>query len=68
MFGMWSIIPLLYLLSLRYFTGFLRLPWRWAGGGLLGLSAWVLIFFWSRYHQRSGRRRPRQGSAGDNSW
>lgn len=36
-FGMWSIIPyFLYLLSLWYFTGFLRLPGAGRGGGLLG--------------------------------
>lgn len=49
-FGMWSIIPyFLYLLSLWYFTGFLRLA---LGGAVVcwGLSAWVLIFFWSRFH------------------
>jgi uncharacterized membrane protein (GlpM family) len=29
-FGMWSIIPyFIYLLSLWYFTGIMRLPWRW---------------------------------------
>lgn len=36
-FGMWSIIPyFLYLLSLWYFTGFLRLPGAGRGSGLLG--------------------------------
>lgn len=35
-FGMWSIIPyFIYLLSLWYFTGFLRLPGAGRGGGLL---------------------------------
>ena len=50
--GMWSIIPyFLYLLSLWYFTGFLRLPLALGGAVVCwGLSAWVLIFFWSRFH------------------
>ena len=50
-FGMWSIIPyFLYLLSLWYFTGFLRLPLALSGAVVCwGLSAWVLIFFWSRF-------------------
>jgi uncharacterized membrane protein (GlpM family) len=49
---MWSIIPyFLYLLSLWYFTGFLRLPLALSGAVVCwGLSAWVLIFFWSRFH------------------
>lgn len=51
-FGMWSIIPyFLYLLSLWYFTGFLRLPLALGGAVVCwSLSAWVLIFFWSRFH------------------
>jgi len=51
-FGMWSIIPyFLYLLSLWYFTGFLRLPLALGGAVVCWcLSAWVLIFFWSRFH------------------
>ena len=41
-FGMWSIIP--------YFR-FLRLPLALSGAVVCwGLSAWVLIFFWSRFH------------------
>ncbi|MEG5655541.1 GlpM family protein [Enterobacter hormaechei] len=56
-FGMWSIIPyFIYLLSLWYFTGFLRLPMALGGAVVCwSLSAWVLIFFWSRFHQRRGR-------------
>ena len=39
-FGMRSIIPyFIYLLSLWYFTGFLRLPRRWAGRWSAGASA-----------------------------
>ena len=51
-FGMWSIIPyFLYLLSLWYFTGFMRLPLALSGAVVCwGLSAWVLIFFWSRFN------------------
>ncbi|KNC91881.1 GlpM family protein [Trabulsiella odontotermitis] len=51
-FGMWSIIPyFLYLLSLWYFTGFWRLPWALTGAvACWGLSAWVLIAVWSRFH------------------
>ncbi|EKS7426535.1 TPA: GlpM family protein [Enterobacter cancerogenus] len=51
-FGMWSIIPyFLYLLSLWYFTSFLRLPLALSGAVVCwALSAWVLIFFWSRFH------------------
>ena len=52
LFGMWSIIPyFIYLLSLWYFTGFLRLPMALGGAVVCwSLSAWVLIFFWSRFH------------------
>ena len=51
-FGMWSIIPyFLYLLSLWYFTGMMRLPLALGGAVLCwSLSAWVLIFCWSRFH------------------
>ena len=51
-FGMWSIIPyFFYLLSLWYFTGFLRLPLALTGAVLCwSLSAWVLIACWSRFH------------------
>ncbi|WP_318392620.1 GlpM family protein [Enterobacter sp.] len=51
-FGMWSIIPyFLYLLSLWYFTGFLKLPLALGGAVVCwSLSAWVLIYFWSRWH------------------
>ena len=51
-FGMWSIIPyFIYLLSLWYFTGFLRLPVALTGAVVCwSLSAWVLIACWSRFH------------------
>lgn len=51
-FGMWSIIPyFIYLLSLWYFTGFLRLPLALTGAVVCwSLSAWVLIACWSRFH------------------
>jgi uncharacterized membrane protein (GlpM family) len=48
---MWSIIPyFLYLLSLWYFTGFLRLPLALGGAVVCwSLSAWCYLF-WSRFH------------------
>jgi len=51
-FGMWSIIPyFLYLLSLWYFTGFMRVgPALGAAVLCWCFSAWVLIFCWSRFH------------------
>ncbi|SFR06656.1 Uncharacterized membrane protein, GlpM family [Enterobacter sp. kpr-6] len=51
-FGMWSIIPyFLYLLSLWYFTGFLKLPLALGGAVVCwSLSAWVIIYCWSRWH------------------
>lgn len=51
-FGMWSIIPyFVYLLSLWYFTGFMRVPVALAGAVICwSLSAWVLIYCWSRFH------------------
>ncbi|HBX13161.1 MAG TPA: hypothetical protein DEF92_10275 [Leclercia adecarboxylata] len=53
-FGMWAIIPyFLYLLSLWYFIGMMRLPLPLALGGAVVcwcFSAWVLIFCWSRFH------------------
>ncbi|VFS57187.1 Inner membrane protein ydgC [Kluyvera cryocrescens] len=49
---MWSIIPyFLYLLSLWYFTGMMRLPLALAGAvACWGVSAWLLIFLWGRFH------------------
>ncbi len=51
-FGMWAIIPyFLYLLSLWYFIGMMRLPLALSGAVVCWcLSAWVLIFCWSRFH------------------
>ncbi|MGP3592039.1 GlpM family protein [Vagococcus sp. WN89Y] len=51
-FGMWAIIPyFIYLLSLWNFTGVMRV-WPALGCAVLCwcLSAWLLIFFWSRWH------------------
>jgi uncharacterized membrane protein (GlpM family) len=51
-FSMWSIIPyFVYLVSLWYFTGFMRLPVA-LGGSVVswGLSAWLLIFCWIKLH------------------
>ncbi|MEI2265068.1 GlpM family protein [Erwinia sp. CGal63] len=49
-FGMWAIIPyFVYLLSLWYFVGLVRLPL--ALGGAVGcwcLAAWLLITLWAR--------------------
>ena len=40
-----------YLLSLWYFTGMMRLPLALAGAvGCWGLCAWLLILGWSRFH------------------
>lgn len=51
-FGMWSIIPyFIYLLSLWYFTGVMRLPYALAGAVICwSLAAWLLILGWSRFH------------------
>ena len=51
-FGMWAIIPyFLYLLSLWYFVGAMRLPLALGGAVVCWcLSAWMLIFCWSRFH------------------
>ena len=51
-FGMWSIIPyFVYLVSLWYFTGIMRLPLALAGAvGCWGLCAWLLILGWNHFH------------------
>lgn len=51
-FGMWAIIPyFIYLLSLWYFTGFMRLPLALSAAVICwSLSAWLLILCWSRFH------------------
>lgn len=51
-FGMWSIIPyFLYLLTLWFFTGVMRLPLALGCAVLCwSLSAWLLILVWSRFH------------------
>lgn len=47
-FSMWSIIPyFVYLASLWYFTGMMRLPAAFVGSvACWGISAWVLIICW----------------------
>ena len=59
-FGMWSIIPyFIYLLSLWYFTGFLRWAGRWsAGASAPGCSSSSGAAFTSA----AGGHRPRQTS------
>jgi uncharacterized membrane protein (GlpM family) len=49
---MWSIIPyFVYLVSLWYFTGFLKLPVALGGAVICWcLSAWLLIFCWVKLH------------------
>ena len=61
-FGMWSIIPyFIYLLSLWYFTGFLRLPRRWAGRWSVGASAHgCLSSSGAAFTSAAGGHRPRQ--------
>ncbi|EMK5830311.1 GlpM family protein [Citrobacter sedlakii] len=51
-FSMWSIIPyFVYLLSLWYFTGVMKLPMALGGAVICWcLSAWLLIFCWVRLH------------------
>ncbi|EPK7281692.1 GlpM family protein [Citrobacter farmeri] len=51
-FSMWSIIPyFFYLVSLWYFTGFLKLPVALGGAVICWcLSAWLLIFCWVKFH------------------
>ena len=51
-FSMWSIIPyFVYLVSLWYFTGMMRLPAAFVGSvACWGISAWVLIICWIKLH------------------
>lgn len=51
-FSMWSIIPyFVYLVSLWYFTGFLKLPLALGGAVICWcLNAWLLIFCWVKLH------------------
>ena len=53
-FSMWSIIPyFVYLVSLWYFTGFLKLPVALGGAVICWcLSAWLLIFCWVKLHPK----------------
>ncbi|AHN80279.1 GlpM family protein [Salmonella enterica subsp. enterica serovar Tennessee] len=51
-FSMWSIIPyFIYLATLWYFSGAMRLPVALGGAVVCwGLSAWLLIFCWIKWH------------------
>lgn len=51
-FSMWSIIPyFIYLATLWYFSGVMRLPVALGGAVVCwGLSAWLLIFCWIKWH------------------
>ena len=52
-FGMWSIHSLFYLpaVAVVFHRDSCACPWRWAGAvGCWGLSAWMLILCWSRFH------------------
>lgn len=51
-FGIWAIIPyLIYLLSLYFLVGALRLPLALAGAVACWiLAAWLLITLWNRWH------------------
>lgn len=52
LFGMWAIIPyFVYLLTLYYFTGLMRV-WPALGCAVLCwcLSAWLLVWVWNRWH------------------
>nr|WP_024967682.1 GlpM family protein [Pantoea sp. IMH] len=50
-FGMWAIVPyFIYLLSLWYFVGMMRLSWALASGvACWCLAAWLLITLWARW-------------------
>ncbi len=51
-FGMWSIIPyFIYLASLWFFTGMMRVPFALiAAVGCWSISAWLLFLCWTRLH------------------
>jgi uncharacterized membrane protein (GlpM family) len=50
-FGMWAIIPyFIYLLSLWYFVGMMRLPFALTSAvACWCLAAWLLIALWARF-------------------
>ncbi|CAK9884636.1 MAG: Inner membrane protein YdgC [Candidatus Erwinia impunctatus] len=50
-FGMWAMIPyFIYLLSLWFFIGMMRLPYALLAGVVCwSAAAWLLILFWGRY-------------------
>lgn len=51
-FGLWAIIPyFIYLISLYFFIGHLRLPTALTAAVLCWvIAAWILISAWSRWH------------------
>ncbi|QKJ86667.1 GlpM family protein [Paramixta manurensis] len=51
-FGMWAIVPyFIYLLSLWYLIGLMRLPWALGSAVLCWVAAaWLLISLWSKWH------------------
>lgn len=51
-FGMWAILPyFIYLASLWFFIGAMRLPFALASAVLCWiLAAWLLITLWTRWH------------------
>jgi uncharacterized membrane protein (GlpM family) len=70
-FGMWSIVPyFIYLLSLWYFTGIMRLPLALAGAvGCWGLCAWLLILAGAAStNAEGGRRRRRMTGRSRSGW
>lgn len=51
-FGMWAIIPyFIYLASLWYFVGMMRLPFALGSAVICWcLAAWLLITLWAKWH------------------
>ncbi|MGE9550510.1 GlpM family protein [Erwinia amylovora] len=52
LFGMWAIIPyFIYLLSLWYFVGMMKLPLALSSAvACWCIAAWLLITLWARWH------------------
>jgi len=51
-FGLWAVIPyMLYLISLYFFIGWMKLPFALLSAVICwSLAAWLLITLWSRFH------------------
>src|SRR5471032_480687 len=51
-FGLWAVIPyMVYLISLYFFIGGMKLPYALLGGVLCWtIAAWLLISLWTRFH------------------